>query len=547
MNRRRINSKEYNLLFDACNLGNIKLIKAVCDYEIINHQNESGYTLLSIACMRNDILMIKTLLKFLPNPNIKTHDGFSALMFCIKNNNLAAVKLLVEIGADLHDKKVMASSLIYATSYGFYDIIEYLISQKVKVNIADVDKNNLLMIAAKEGHLKIAKFLIEKGIDIHLTNKAGNNALMFAIQANNIDIVKTIIKNGIDVNAYNKNGTTALMLAVQFQRYHIIDELLKIKDLDINRVDFDGYTALMYGCLIDDLKAIAFLLNHKKTNINKSNHNNETALMIAIKRDNEAIVSLLLSKMADVNIKNIKGENALKLAALNGNFEIAKLILNYSPDNYQQYDKNLIENYKRSILKLEEDLILKELVTDYSDHKKAQLNVQEEKISSDPIIHLINLEEEPNEQVLSFDHKIEHNLNINSQDDLSNDKIKLLDEEEIREQLTIIKKIDHSIYELLKAAHDEKLKQKDFDQSWLDLHIMEQRAILNDPNLTIIQKMEKWIQFVSKPKVEWAPIDRFDNHNELIFIEDSNLKIDENKYREKIFAYWEKLQKEKGV
>ena len=35
MNRNKINDKDYNLSFDACHIGNVKLIKAVCDYDNI--------------------------------------------------------------------------------------------------------------------------------------------------------------------------------------------------------------------------------------------------------------------------------------------------------------------------------------------------------------------------------------------------------------------------------------------------------------------------------------------------------------------------------
>ena len=101
--------------------------------------------------MRNDILMIKSLLKFIPNPNIKTNDGLSPLMFSITTNNFAAVQLLAESGANVNDKKGMANALMFACSYGFLELMEDLIEQGSKTNITDNEANSLLMMASSEG------------------------------------------------------------------------------------------------------------------------------------------------------------------------------------------------------------------------------------------------------------------------------------------------------------------------------------------------------------------------------------------------------------
>ena len=600
MNRNKINDKDYNLLFDACHIGNVKLIKAVCDYDNINHQNDEGYTLLSVACMRNDILMIKSLLKFIPNPNIKTNDGFSPLMFSIKNNNFEAVKLLVESGANVNDKKGMANSLMFACSYGFLEIIEYLIEQGSKINITDNEGNTLLMIASKEGELRVVKFLLSKDIDVNSINKNGNNALMYAILSNHLEVAKTLIKNGIDINAYNKEGTTSLMLAVQYKRYNIIDELLSNSKIDINKIDFDGYTALMYGCLIEDIKAVAFLINDKRTNLNKTSHDNESALIIAVKKNNEDITTLLLSKMANVKIKNIKGENAFKVAAINGNFEIAKIILDYSSIEDISYDSNLIESYKKNILKLEQ-----EIIDEKNSNIKINLNLNDPKIIEEikskihqlediknEIKNDVDIKEEPddpslvefkfipNNVVLKEIDKVSKNLKLEIKEEI-NKAINLKSESEfikqndkhhtqqetndlynyeitlnkqryannnetpmtdidLEDQYKVMNDIDHSIHDLLTIINDKEQKQLELDQRWLDLNVDEQKQILNS-EISILEKMERWIHFVEKTKFEKAPVSRFSNCNELIIIENNNLLIDKDKYQKKIYEYWEKI------
>ncbi|MGL4617395.1 MAG: ankyrin repeat domain-containing protein [Mycoplasmoidaceae bacterium] len=595
MNRNKINDKDYNLLFDACHIGNVKLIKAVCDYENINYQNNEGYTLLAVACMRNDIFMIKSLLKFVPNPNIKTNDGFSPLMFSIKNNNLEAVKILVESGASVNDRKGMANSLMFACSYGFVEICEYLIEQGSKINITDNEGNNLLMVASKEGQLKIVKMLLNKQIDINHVNKKGNNALMYAILSNHIDIVKILIKNGIDINTYNKEGITSLMLAVQYKRYNIINELLSNSEIEINKIDFDGYTALMYGCLIEDIKSIAFLINDKRTSLNKTNHDNETALIIAVKKNNEEITTLLLSKMANVKIKNIKGENAFKIAAMNGNFKIAKIILGYCSLDDMNYDHDLIESYKKQILKFEKDMIDGE-----NSSIKINLNLNNPRIIDEIKLNIEKLENIKNE--------IDHDIKDSPDDPLTNDfkfvpnnsVLKNIDKEiknlslelkedankiidlknnnsivnqndihesknfinnlylyesnlnkktelnnsiidvDFEEQYQIMNNINDSINDLLNHINNIEQKQSEIDQSWLDLNVDAQKEILN-LDISIIEKMEKWIEFVEKTKFEKAPEIKFSNCNELIILENNNLIIDKEKYQEKIYEYWEKI------
>ncbi|MGL5591442.1 MAG: ankyrin repeat domain-containing protein [Mycoplasmoidaceae bacterium] len=598
MNRNKINDKDYNLLFDACHIGNVKLIKAVCDYDNINYQNNEGYTLLAVACMRNDILMIKSLLYFIPNPNIKTNDGFSPLMFSIKNNNLEAVKLLVESGASVNDRKGMANSLMFACSYGFIEIIEYLIEQGSKINVTDNEGNNLLMIASKEGQLKIVKLLLSNQIDINHVNKKGNNALMYAILSNHIDIVKILIENGIDINAFNKEGTTPLMLAVQYKRYNIINELLSKSEIEINKIDFDGYTALMYGCLIEDIKSVAFLINDKRTSLNKTNHDNETALIIAVKKNNEEITTLLLSKMANIKIKNIKGENAFKVAALNGNLRIAKIILDYSSLDDISYDANLIESYKKHILKFEKDML-----DENNSNIKINLNLNNPEIIDEIKLNIEKLEDikneidtdikdkpddpsleelkfVPNNEVLIHENKEIKNFKIESkeeinkitnlknesevikQNDTSGSETTINDlylyetniykktnssnhntpinNDDFEDQYQVMNNIDHSIHDLLTNINSIEQKQSELDQSWLDLNVDVQKEIL-DLEIPIIEKMEKWIEFVEKTKFEKAPESKFSNCNELIIMENNNLIIDKEKYQKKIYEYWEKI------
>ena len=172
----------YALLFEKCHYGDVEYIRQNCTFETINVCNQSGITLLALACLDDNSEMVQELLKFLPNINIKTSNGHSAATFAISNNNLKNLKLLVENNDefDFNDIKIVESTLL-AITRGHEEIVIYLISKGLDVGSSDHKNNNILIYACRYGLDKLCLFSAFKVININSRNSNQDTALLIAV------------------------------------------------------------------------------------------------------------------------------------------------------------------------------------------------------------------------------------------------------------------------------------------------------------------------------------------------------------------------------
>ena len=246
---------------------------------------------LGTAVKDNSITRLEKILSQPGNINSKPYmieldrTNFPALHTACHEVNFAAVKLLVEHGADVNNTKSTknTSPLIASlSSPGFsedrlwlygkrFEIAEYLVNQGAEVNYRDFHGSTALSYALRSnvapknieveqrqfdfvmfllekgaepdqiggyGHLifeaaacnnvKILEYLIKvEGVDINLQNSAQYSPLMFASQGNCLEAAEYLLRNNADRTLKNKDGDTALNLALEYDRLEIIPLLQK--------------------------------------------------------------------------------------------------------------------------------------------------------------------------------------------------------------------------------------------------------------------------------------------------------------------------------
>ena len=82
--------------FQACKLSKDKILKTILDKNFdINSQNEIGETLLHVSIAKSDIKIIKLLLEYSPDQNIKTFkDKLSIIDYAFEQDNTSIITLL---------------------------------------------------------------------------------------------------------------------------------------------------------------------------------------------------------------------------------------------------------------------------------------------------------------------------------------------------------------------------------------------------------------------------------------------------------------------
>lgn len=182
-----------------------------------------------------------------------TPGGMTALLLASRDGHLDAVKLLVEVGADVNAVDPNGiTPLLMALTNGQIDVAKFLLEHGADPRRADwwgrqplwaaVDVRNLAVRSGgptnengidREGALDVITMLVERGADVNARVKefppmrryllplaslewvdvTGQTAFIRATQAGDVPVMKLLLARGADPKITTFNGTTALMAA----------------------------------------------------------------------------------------------------------------------------------------------------------------------------------------------------------------------------------------------------------------------------------------------------------------------------------------------
>lgn len=226
--------------------------------------------------------LIQNLEKF--GVNCKTWNGITPLMTAAKYNNVYALNLLLEKGANpniIDDKGRTALDWTLQTRYrkeSDYRIFNRLLQE-------NLDPTLTLLTAISMKNIDLARKMIEKGADVNYFDHYSNWApLTLAIERDDTDMVRLLLERGADTNPnlYWMQRRMPLSVAIYKGNLDIIDVLVK-KGANINHP---------YG-------------SDRDPRINPSHQPNygETPLIDAVVRNNLNVVKKLLQLGADARLK----------------------------------------------------------------------------------------------------------------------------------------------------------------------------------------------------------------------------------------------------
>ncbi|KAK8227641.1 hypothetical protein HDK90DRAFT_514141 [Phyllosticta capitalensis] len=139
------------------------LEKLVLQGHDIDGSGRYGKTPLIISAMRGHAQNITTLLRLGANIAATDVDGCTAVQEASYEGNAAALKALIDGGADVNAICRWGSPLMLAVIKGFIDVVRLLIDVGADFNIQREDGNTALSIAVRDGHKAIADLLRHAG------------------------------------------------------------------------------------------------------------------------------------------------------------------------------------------------------------------------------------------------------------------------------------------------------------------------------------------------------------------------------------------------
>jgi len=226
------------------------LIKEGAD---INAKNRNGNTPLDLAKhgkYKNIVEILKdeqTINKLFLVCEKGTLDTVKSIISELKQKGINIINII---------KNELGNSLLHWACFNKQPtIVDWLIKNKIDIDIRNNNKETPLHVVCSLGYLKMAELLLTNRANVNAEDQFGNTPLHLACQNGDLEIAKLLIEKRADVNARNKKGDTSLHSASctrklsgnnsdNFQNRKKIIELLKgLKATNLNIKNEEGITA----------------------------------------------------------------------------------------------------------------------------------------------------------------------------------------------------------------------------------------------------------------------------------------------------------------
>ncbi|MBV0900018.1 MAG: ankyrin repeat domain-containing protein [Wolbachia endosymbiont of Fragariocoptes setiger] len=204
---------------------------------------ENGKRAIHFAAEDNDIDALQYRINQGDNVNERAHDGWRPVHSVSESGSFAALKILIDNGAEFYSIKSKTDrdgkAPIHIAAYSRHtDIVKYFVTEKkVSVDWPDGYACGFMWVhvcgnwltplhwAAAGGHLDTVVSLIDMGADVHAVDFYNKRPLHYAAESDSLEIVKLLIMAGANPQAVDHNGKTPSDLAKEKGHTNIVSYL----------------------------------------------------------------------------------------------------------------------------------------------------------------------------------------------------------------------------------------------------------------------------------------------------------------------------------
>ncbi|RYP83495.1 hypothetical protein DL770_005385 [Monosporascus sp. CRB-9-2] len=175
-----------------------------------------------------------------------------------------------------------SSSIAYATTMGWVEVVAALLELKVNLNHATESGRTALHYAAGQGNYTIAKILLYHGALPNERDKAGRTPLLLATTVLAEDIVSLLLSSGISPSIQAKDHKTPLIVASSLGNVAIVEKLAQYGALEKSSlVDKAGRSALWYAAKGGNTRIVNILIEHAGKELDSADRSGLTPLAVA--------------------------------------------------------------------------------------------------------------------------------------------------------------------------------------------------------------------------------------------------------------------------
>ncbi|CAG7919699.1 unnamed protein product [Penicillium olsonii] len=289
-----------------------------------------GAILLHVTAACDLIEIMEYLLDRTEHVDTTDYFGNTAFHHAAQQGHIRASKILCERGASCGAKNDDGNTpLTGAADHGSLELFEWLLHQEAMTEICD-NKDDALIIAAKNGHTKVVQTLLKAHADVNAQHVYYGTCLHAAASQGHVETVRMLLDAHADVNAQSGHYGTCLQAAAYCGNVEVVRILLDAH-ADVNAPGGMRGNCLQAAAYCGNLEVVQTLLDaHADVNAQGGYHG--TCLQAAADGGNVEVVRILLDAHADVNAQGGHSGNCLQAAAFRGNVEVVRILLDAHAD-----------------------------------------------------------------------------------------------------------------------------------------------------------------------------------------------------------------------
>uniref|UniRef100_A0A1S4GZ44 Ankyrin n=1 Tax=Anopheles gambiae TaxID=7165 RepID=A0A1S4GZ44_ANOGA len=326
-------------------------------YEIDVASPRYRTTPLHLACLSNDPLRVRALLKHGADPTLANSEGRTPLLLAVGNRSTSIVQTLLEhrslqqarptthdeldtvLAIAIRKQSIEIANLLLQKGASIDTIGRTLTAlspthRGISTTTTPKHPHQLFFCAARDGYNRILEYLLEGALfDVNAKDTIGSTALFHALSRAPLDTLDILLRYGADVEHSNQFGHNVLSIAAMNNRLDALQYFVNnfptlVRLLDAVEVDTKN-SVLHLAVLRGALEIVQYCVKlHRTGGISLDAQNKEgfTALHISAQTGHEAIFGYLLSHGANATIPSANGQSILHTAICNRNLNIVQII-----------------------------------------------------------------------------------------------------------------------------------------------------------------------------------------------------------------------------
>jgi ankyrin repeat protein len=294
----------------------------------ISLRDYHGRSPIWIAAHLGNLSTIEELARQSADVNVPCNDGITPLWAAARNGHAAAVEILIHFTADVSLNNRCLDSLFHAVKMRHYAVVDILATNRVDINLRDVDQSTPLYIASRANDVHTMDILLKHKADVNMNGADGQSPLFAALErlasqyrsscdeiVPVLNSICALIELKSDPNAAAVSGWTPLLFAAKCGSSSLVKKMYE-HGASIENQAVDGNTALHVAAEFGHDEIVKILLDLFAAGKTECNMGEDVDTIEACKT---SVVELQVRSL--VNMKNKEGSSPVLTAASHGHWK----------------------------------------------------------------------------------------------------------------------------------------------------------------------------------------------------------------------------------